>query len=114
LIKLTLDKLISQYLTLKDNKYDTKDTNRALRQAAAIGDIVVIKLLIYTRRADVNTLSPSKKTTLDYALQSENKKAEEKEKMLRLLKEIGAQTGEEIIAKSSVSASTSTVLSFRK
>lgn len=94
-IKSTLDQLITRYLTLKD-KYDIKDMNRALRQAAAIGDLMVIKLLVYSRRADINALSPSNKTALDYALTIKDNA--EKDKVINLLKQIGAQKGEQRVS----------------
>lgn len=91
-IKSRLDRHISQYLSLKtnaDTHYDTQDMNRALRQAAFMGDITVIKLLIYTHRADVNACSPTGKTALDYAIMSGN--VTNKERCLLLLKQAGAQ-----------------------
>lgn len=92
LIKSSLDSLISRYLALKE-KYDTKDYNRALRQAAAISDITVMKLLIYTRRADVNALSSANTRVLDCALAS--KEGAQKEQALLLLNQVGAKIGQE-------------------
>lgn len=86
-IQSILNKLIIQYLRRISSSYDIQDMNRALRQAAFIGDIIVMKLLIYTRRADVNALSPSKKTVLDCVLDNQNE--ETKARCLRLLQQLG-------------------------
>lgn len=100
-IKSTLDQLISDYLTLK-NKYDIKDKNKALRQAASIGDITVLKLLIYTHRADVNAASPTYKTAMDYALLCKDQKL--KEQCVNLLIQTGGKVGVQPIIEESTSA----------
>ena len=100
-IKSTLDRLVVQYLSLNPH-YDTKDMNRALRQAAVIGDLAVTKLLIYTRRADANALSPSNKTPLDYAMTCKNE--DSRKQVLSLLADVSAQPGHALILSSSVAA----------
>lgn len=100
LIKSTLNRMILKYLSLLNHKYDIQCLNRSLRQAAATGDTTVMKLLIYTRRADVNDLSLSYKTALDYALTC--KKEIPKQQALNLLKQVNAETGQELLEKNSV------------
>ncbi len=87
----SLDVLIRRYLELKANgsgKYDTTDFNRALRQAAFIGDAAVMKVLIYTHRADVNAYSPTGRTALDFVRSSAN--LENKAQVIALLEQAGA------------------------
>ncbi len=94
-IKEKLDNYIAIYLTLKNAKYDNTDINRAARQAACVSDLTVLKLLIYTRRAEINLPSSSNQTPLDYAFQSKCT-SKEKEQCIQLLKFLGAKTGLEI------------------
>ena len=85
-----LDLLIKQYLNIKDQKYDTRDLNRALRQAAGTADLAALKMLIYTKRAEVNAFSPkSQQTALDFALKSEAE-AGLKKQCIYLLEQAGA------------------------
>lgn len=92
LISLKLDALIKQFLQITDKTYDLKDMNRALRQAAYVSDIEVMKLLIGTHRASVNDCSPkTQQTALDFALKSENESSM-KESCIQLLKQNGAQS----------------------
>ena len=88
-IQTTLNKLIIQYLRLTSPSYDIQDMNRALRQAAFVGDVMIMKLLIYTRRADVMAFSPSKKTALDCALENKNERT--KAQCLRLLQQVNIE-----------------------
>lgn len=91
-ITVKLDLLIKQYLSLKDQKYDTHDLNRALRQAAGTADLAALKILLYTRRAEVNAFSPkSNQTALDFALKSEVEPLLKKQ-CIDLLEQAGAHT----------------------
>lgn len=87
-----LDENIRMYLQKKSTKYDVKDFNRALRQAACVGDVQVMKIMIYSHRADPNASSSSNKNAYDYALQNQNKKT--KEQCLKILAQIGMQPSE--------------------
>lgn len=92
LINLKLDAFIKQFLRIKDSTYDLEDMNRALRQAAYVGDIEVLKLLIGTHRASVNECSPkTKQTALDFAIKSESELSI-KESCIQLLKQNGAHS----------------------
>lgn len=92
LISLKLDALIKQFLQIKVKTYDLKDMNRALRQAAYVSDIEVMKLLIGTHRVSVNECSPkTQQTALDFALKSESESSI-KESCIQLLKQNGAQS----------------------
>lgn len=92
LISLKLDALIKQFLQIKDKTYDVKDMSRALRQAAYVSDMEVMKLLIGTHRASVNESSPkTQQTALDFALKSESESSI-KESCIQLLKQNGAQS----------------------
>jgi hypothetical protein len=94
LISLKLDALIKQFLSIKDKTYDLKDMNRALRQAASVSDIEILKLLIGTHRASVSERSPkSQQTALDFALKS-NGEMSLKENCIQLLKQNGAESGQ--------------------
>ncbi len=97
LIKSKLNALILQYLKETNESYDTQDLSRALRQAACFGDVVVLKILIYTHRVKVNTLSPTDKTALDYARTCKNK--ELKIQVLKLLDHVNAKTGQQVLAE---------------
>lgn len=99
-ISATLDKLLNAYIRNKDPHYDLSDKNRALRQAANAGDVKVMKLLIYTRRANVNDLSPSHKTTKDYANDCKNEAI--KPLMLQILNQVGAKAGHELLIENGV------------
>jgi hypothetical protein len=96
LIKSKLNLSISQLLTEKNMDYDSTDFNLALCQAAFFGDITVVKILIYTHRANVNALSPSNKTPLDYAQTCKNDDL--KKNVIKLLGHVNAKTGEELSA----------------
>ncbi|MGC1181661.1 hypothetical protein [Legionella sp.] len=66
--------------------------NRALRQAAYVSDIEVLKLLIGTHRASVNECSPkTQQTVLDFAFKSKSESSI-KESCIQLLKQNGAQS----------------------
>ena len=86
-VKSVLNRLIEQYLAESNASYDRKDLNRALRQAAFTSDVVVMKLLIYTRRADVNAFNAKYETALTYARRSTHVN---KEQGLCLLEQVGA------------------------
>jgi hypothetical protein len=88
-IKSSLNKLITEYLDSSHLKYSSHDKNKSLREAAYYGDKIVVKLLVYTGRADVNALSPTNKTALHYAHQSENTAS--KDWISELLKQAGAK-----------------------
>lgn len=91
-----LNAFIKQFLTAKNEKYDTSDLGRALRQAATQGDVEILKLLIGTNRASINAVSPkTKQTALDFARQSECD-ASTKEKCELFLIGSGAKTAEEL------------------
>lgn len=90
-IRSKLDALIKQFLRIKSVTYDLKDMNRALRQAASISDIEVLKLLIGTHRASINNSSPqTQQTALDFA--TKNKcEPHIKELCIQFLKQSGAE-----------------------
>lgn len=83
-----------------------KDLNRALRQAAYISDIEVMKLLIVTHRASVNECSPkTQQTALDFALKSESETSI-KESCIQLLKQNGAQSMQsQVVLESTIAKS---------
>ena len=91
LIRSKLDTLIKQFLRIKSTTYDLQDMNRALRQAASISDIEVLKLLIGTHRASINNRSPqTQQTALDFA--TKNKcEPHIKELCIQFLKQSGAE-----------------------
>ncbi|NDH08941.1 MAG: hypothetical protein EBY16_04890 [Gammaproteobacteria bacterium] len=92
LISLTLNALIKRVLQIKDKMYDFKDFNRALRQAASVSDMEVMKLLIGTHRVSVNACSPkTQQTALDFALKSEAASSI-KESCIQLLRLNGAKS----------------------
>ena len=98
LITLKLDALIKQYLQAKGKHYDLMDLNRALRQAAYVSDIEVMKLLIGTQRTSVNACSPkTKQTALDFALKSKSK-SDMKDSCIQLLVRNGAQAMQSPVA----------------
>lgn len=106
-ITLHLDKYINQFLQLKNPNYDRKDLNRALRQAAAVGDIDVLKLLTGTNRALINARSPqTQQSALDFALKS---KCDEplKSRCIRFLTLSGAVVKPSAIEEEQVSAAAS-------
>ena len=93
-IRSTLTASIKQFLKLTSQEYDIEDMDRALRQAAAAHNMVVMKLLIGTSRAEVNALSPqSHQTALDLALKSDARSSM-KQSCIRLLFLNGAQQSE--------------------
>jgi hypothetical protein len=90
-----LNTLIKQFLRMKDATYDLKDMNRALRQAACVSDIEVLKLLIITGRASVNVSSPkTQQTALDFAMKSASG-PKEKAHCIQFLKQNGARSMQE-------------------
>ena len=103
LITLKLDTLIKQFLQAKGKHYDLMDLNRALRQAAYVSDIEVMKLLIGTQRTSVNACSPiTKQTALDFALKRKSK-LDMKDSCIQLLVQNGAQVLQtETVLKSSM------------
>jgi hypothetical protein len=92
-----------QLLQTKGKHYDLNDLNRALRQAAYVSDIEVMKLLIGTQRTSVNACSPkTKQTALDFALKSKSK-SDMKDSCIQLLVQNGAQVIQtETVLKSSM------------
>jgi hypothetical protein len=96
----TLDNLILRYLALSGSNFDKTNLDRALRQASSVCNINAMKLLIYTRRADVNAVSPSNQTAFTQAQVSTKPN---KEQALRLLIQAGARTPEPVITPASSS-----------
>lgn len=98
---LNSESYLSTFRYLESLLPQENDLNRALRQATNQGNLVAAKLLIYTRRADVNALSPSNKTALDYATTCQDEKS--KDLIVRMLEGLEAKLGAKL-AQSSDSA----------
>lgn len=95
-IQAKINAWLVNYLRNKDEKYDTKDFSRALRQACVLSDLAVIKLLVHSGRADVNGCSPkTKQTPLDFANHSAAD-SKSKAQMLAILQYAGAKTAKEL------------------
>lgn len=71
-IKNKLNQCILKFLAIKNPSYDKTDFNRALRQATFTGDLDVVKVLLYTNRAQLHALSPTKKSALDTLMDNQN------------------------------------------